>query len=160
MKYPTVSALCEGVAGAIRAKEGSTEKINPQDFVQRIENLQVGGGVSESSIEYLDVSGLDNEYYFLGLVLSAIYVKAKISNGELEGSEVIGMNMAHFSQMSTNFRDVKSICIDLTSIISQKTGDEVQSMTVEDMLVSGGSVTKEQLDSIPRLTKEQFYTLD
>lgn len=45
MKYPTVSALCEGVAGAIRAKEGSTEKINPQDFVQRIENLQVGGGV-------------------------------------------------------------------------------------------------------------------
>lgn len=44
MKYPTVSALCEGVAGAIRKVEGSTEKINPQDFVQRIENLQVGGG--------------------------------------------------------------------------------------------------------------------
>ena len=31
------------IADAIRAKEGSTEKINPQDFVQRIENLQVGG---------------------------------------------------------------------------------------------------------------------
>ena len=43
MKYPTVSSLCEGVAGAIRRKEGSTEKINPQDFVQRIDNLQVGG---------------------------------------------------------------------------------------------------------------------
>lgn len=43
MKYPTVSALCEGIADAIKEKEGSTEKINPQDFVQRIDNLQVGG---------------------------------------------------------------------------------------------------------------------
>lgn len=43
MKYKTVSALCEGVAGAIRAKEGSTEKINPQDFADRIKGLEVGG---------------------------------------------------------------------------------------------------------------------
>ena len=43
MKYPTVSSLCEGVAESIRRKEGSTEKINPQDFAQRIDNLQVGG---------------------------------------------------------------------------------------------------------------------
>ena len=44
MKYPTVSALCEGVAGAIRAKEGSSALINPQDFVDRIKGLEVGGG--------------------------------------------------------------------------------------------------------------------
>ena len=43
MKYPTVSALCEGVAGAIREKEGSTALINPQDFVDRIKGLEVGG---------------------------------------------------------------------------------------------------------------------
>ena len=36
------------IANAIRAKEGSTEKINPQDFAQRIDNLQVGGGTDES----------------------------------------------------------------------------------------------------------------
>ena len=59
MKYNTVSSLCEGIAESIRRKEGSTEKINPQDFAQRIDNLQVGGGTSESNIEYLDVSGLD-----------------------------------------------------------------------------------------------------
>ena len=46
MKYKTVSALCEGVAGAIREKEGSTEKINPQDFPDRIKGLEVGGGAS------------------------------------------------------------------------------------------------------------------
>jgi hypothetical protein len=44
MKYPTVSALCEGVAGAIREKEESSALINPQDFVERIKGLEVGGG--------------------------------------------------------------------------------------------------------------------
>lgn len=47
MKYPTVSALCEGVAGAIREKEGSTALINPQDFVDRIKGLEVGGGIPD-----------------------------------------------------------------------------------------------------------------
>lgn len=44
MKYKTVSALCEGVAEAIREKEGSSALINPQDFVDRIKGLEVGGG--------------------------------------------------------------------------------------------------------------------
>ena len=43
MKYKTVSALCEGIAGAVREKEGSTGKINPQDFADRIKGLEVGG---------------------------------------------------------------------------------------------------------------------
>jgi hypothetical protein len=47
MKYPTVSSLCEGVAGAIREKEGSTALINPQDFVDRIKGLEIGGGGEE-----------------------------------------------------------------------------------------------------------------
>lgn len=47
MKYPTVSALCEGVAGTIREKEGSTALINPQDFVDRIKGLEVGGGIPD-----------------------------------------------------------------------------------------------------------------
>jgi hypothetical protein len=54
MKYPTVSALCEGVAGAIRAKEGSTALINPQDFVDRINALSIGGGGEEYGV-YLKI---------------------------------------------------------------------------------------------------------
>ena len=56
MKYPTVSALCEGVAEAIRAKEGSTALINPQDFVDRIKGLEVGGA-SGSKMFYLKRTG-------------------------------------------------------------------------------------------------------
>ena len=43
MKYKTVSSLCEGIADAIREKEGSTALINPQDFADRIKGLEVGG---------------------------------------------------------------------------------------------------------------------
>lgn len=64
MKYATVSALCEGVAGAIRAKEGSTALINPQDFVERIKALQGGGG---------------EEY---GVYLKILDVDAKIDGGK------------------------------------------------------------------------------
>lgn len=64
MKYPLISALCEGVAGAIRAKEGSTEKINPQDFVAHINALSIGGG---------------EEY---GAYLKILEVPAKIDGGK------------------------------------------------------------------------------
>ena len=64
MKYPTVSALCEGVAGAIREKEGSTALINPQDFVDRIKGMQGGGG---------------EEY---GVYLKILEVDAKIDGGK------------------------------------------------------------------------------
>ena len=47
MKYPTVSALCEGIAEAIKEKEGSTALINPQDFADRIKGLEVGGGIPD-----------------------------------------------------------------------------------------------------------------
>jgi hypothetical protein len=57
MKYPTVSALCEGVAGAIRGKEGSTALINPQDFVDHIKGLEVGGGASGSKWRYFKRTG-------------------------------------------------------------------------------------------------------
>ena len=56
MKYPTVSALCEGVAGAIREKEGSTALINPQDIVDRIKGLEVGGA-SGSKMRYFKRTG-------------------------------------------------------------------------------------------------------
>lgn len=52
------------IADAIRAKEGSTEKINPQDFVDRINALSIGGG---------------EEY---GVYLKILEVDAKIDGGK------------------------------------------------------------------------------
>lgn len=64
MKYLTVSSLCEGIAESIRRKEGSTELINPQDFVAHINALSIGGG---------------EEY---GVYLKILEVNAKIDGGK------------------------------------------------------------------------------
>lgn len=53
------------IADAIRAKEGSTEKINPQDFADRINALSIGG---------------DGEEY--GVYLKILEVDAKIDGGK------------------------------------------------------------------------------
>lgn len=56
MDVTTLSSFCEGVAGAIREKEGSSALINPQDFPDRIKGLEVGGG-SGSKWRYLKRTG-------------------------------------------------------------------------------------------------------
>lgn len=43
------------IANAIRAKEGSTELINPQDFVERINALSIGGGGDAEYGVYLKI---------------------------------------------------------------------------------------------------------
>lgn len=59
------------IAEAIRAKEGSTELINPQDFVNRIKGLGAGGGIPDvPTLECwkIDLSSLsdDDKQYHLG----------------------------------------------------------------------------------------------
>ena len=55
----TLNELMVAVADSIRAKEGSTEKIAPVDFPQRINDLQVGGGESGggSGLKYYRYAG-------------------------------------------------------------------------------------------------------
>ena len=49
------------IADAIREKTGKSELIKPVDFATEIKGISAGGGSGESAstIEYLDVSGLD-----------------------------------------------------------------------------------------------------
>lgn len=90
MKYPTVSALCEGVAGAIREKEGSTALINPQDFVDRIKGLEVGGGIPDvPTLECWKITTEDND-----LKLSIVDAMTQVNGifmGTLDGGVYAGM---------------------------------------------------------------------
>lgn len=163
MKYKTVSSLCEGIAESIRRKEGSSEKINPQDFAQRIDNLQVGGGTSESSIEYLDVRGLGdtNENLRNGLVLFADIVKSKNEEGTFVGACLTGIQSA-FGITSNNATTCVAVAVDFSRYIKGMGNEDGQviEMSIFDLLVAMVGVTQEQLDAIPRITKEQFYTLE
>ena len=161
MKYPTVEALCEGIAESIRTQEGSTEKINPQDFVQRIENLQVGGGTSESNIEYLDVSGLGetNKSLRNALVLLADIVKSKNEEGTFVGACLSGIQMV-CGVTTNNATTCVAVAVDFSRHLKGKGNEGAVDMSIAELIIMMVGTSQEQLDSIPRLTKEQFYTLE
>lgn len=56
MKYDSISGLFTAIADEIRAKDGSSELINPQDLPDRIKGLEVGGA-SGSKMRYLKRTG-------------------------------------------------------------------------------------------------------
>ena len=151
----------KGIADAIRRKEGSSELISHMNFAQRIDNLQVGGGTDESNIEYLDVSGLDSGSKNQLMMVSLIARTSQFEMmGQVQKSQVIPLSsmLLYISFEPTAYdaysNAVNAIGVDFTmQIKSQSTTgtvlDEVKKMPVY-----------EQLDSIPRITKEQFYNLN
>jgi hypothetical protein len=148
MKYPTVSALCEGVAGAIRAKEGSTEKINPQDFPQRIENLQVGGGTSEDKWRYFDCKQVPIE--------SRVEILAELESMIIK-AQSISYNTIMSSAKVSYIEDASAI-VAFGADMSIETNVSGEFTTlgklyemVTDMLAQAGII---------EITKEQFYTLE
>lgn len=109
---------------------------------------QSGGSGEGSSIEYLDVSGLEyspgNDKAFL--LMASFLIKAKINN------QVI-INTYGFGTM-TNGDTVRSntiaIAVDFSTIISNGAEKSTLGETIS-LLVD--------IDSIPRITKEEFYTI-
>ena len=139
MKYPTVSSLCEGIAESIRRKEGSTEKINPQDFRKEIESISGGG---ESSIEYLDVSGLGEEKTLI--CSSAILAK---SGGLITPPMFVFVTGDNIDYAKIDA--CTAIAVDLSITINLYGEMALQEMVGTDIWAT-----------IPRITKEQFYDLN
>ena len=151
------------VADAIRAKKGTTDLINHQYFSAEIASIEGGGsgGESGSNIEYLDVSGLDSVMKNQLMMVSLI---ARTSQFEMIGQVqdplilIPSSLLVFMASDSTAYESyssaVNAIGVDFTmQLKSQSTTDTVLD-EVKKMPVY------EQLDSIPRLTKEQFYDLN
>lgn len=148
MKYPTVSALCEGVAGAIRAKEGSIEKINPQDFPQRIENLQVGGGTSEDKWRYFDCKQvpIESRVEILAELQSMIVKAQSISYNTIMSSATV----SYIEDASAIVAFGADMSIEINVSGEFTTLGKFYEMAT-DMLAQAGII---------EITKEQFYTLE
>lgn len=139
--------FCKNIADSIRAKEGSSDLISPMDFAQRIDNLQVGGGADESSIEYLDVSGASDEGVQQIFLMFSILVKYSTVYGTVIFSP--------FATANLNFeKQLKAVMIDFTMQIAEMGVIG----TIKDAFIQQG-FTQEDIDAIPRITKEQFYDL-
>lgn len=147
MKYPTVSALCEGVAGAIREKEGSTEKINPQDFVDRIKGLEVGGA-SGSKMRYFNRIG---RLPSAGGGDVAIYsLMSQIIRSEVDGKAIIMSGC--FNTEVLGYMPIAYGC-NLDMVIVDKWGEM---KTLEESLAG----IYDDPSLFEEITEEQFYDLD
>lgn len=108
---------------------------------------QLSGGSGESggeasNIEYLDVSGSE-----VGKALCCMH---SYQNKILVENDAISITSAIRSYNNTYI--ACSICFSDTVIVAND-----KTTILEDLEASG--ITKEQLDAIPRITKEEFYSL-
>lgn len=144
--------FCKNIADSIRAKEGSSELISPMDFAQRIDNLQVGGGTDKSSIEYLDVSGVEDKTIVFEWATSARLVIPQYA--------IIVSPVGRLVETLKNvgYDYVKAIGVDTSSIVAMLQGEDTVSLTMTEYISMTGN--SELFDSLPRLTKEQFYNLN
>ena len=130
------------IADAIREKKGTTDKINPQNFATEIANLS---SVEETSnTEYLDISGLEEQ---IKLVLSGFSFLAKTP--EIKAICPIGALML---ESSTYLQKVTEISVRL----QEKVVYNNVLLTIEQFLTQQGI----DLNTIPRITKEEFYSLE
>lgn len=127
------------IADAIREKKGTTDKINPQDFATEIANLS-------GSIEYLNISGLDGQ---IREALIALSFLVKIS--EINVISPVGAAML---EASTYLQDVTEIAVLLQEKIVKSY--DIPILTIEQFLTDVGI----DLNTIPRITKEEFYSLE
>lgn len=148
------------LAEGIRAKKGTTEPINPQDFRKEIESIS-GGGSAEggSSWRYWDISNFpaENKTFFITTLIKfgASLMRSASSNG------VIIVPTGMILEWGGNNADL--------SAITQLAWDESLTYTMnEDRLVTLGEtlaregLTPEVLAGLGcfEIPKEEFYKLD
>lgn len=115
-------------------------------------NVPTGGGDApsgegESSIEYLDISGMESTQKLITFILSAIL--AKVSGGPIASAGGIALEGG-----AEGIATISAISVNL----SYKIYSQGYWMTIREALV--GAIGEDTLSSIPRITEEEFYNLE
>ena len=157
-KNDNLNDFLADVANAIRAKKGTSDLINPQDFSAEIANIEGGGsGGGGSSIEYLDVSGIDESMADVVEMLFIFSSVVRVIQKETQLHKIIPpliLNMSGEGEFKILYFAINFDLMYLGTL----SDDEIL-ISAKDVLIRMG-ITQEQLDAIPRLTKEQFYSLE
>lgn len=108
-----------------------------------------GDAPAESTMEYLDVSGVD-EAFREALMMFSIQLRSNTSNG------IVVTYGAYAGNEGVTYENLIACSIDFNGkIISPSIGGE---SSVKNFMLMMGA-TQELLDSIPRITEEEFYTI-
>lgn len=162
-KNDNLNDFLADVANAIRLKKGTSDLINPQDFSDEIASIEGGGsGGGDSSIEYLDLSGVD--YMIDGQIplksfvaLMGYTMKFVNPNNDVLIIACCSSLFSSFSATAIQSLDYRAVEINFNGIYGGNPSTGIT--TTNDILLQSG-VPQSELDSIPRLTKEQFYSLE
>lgn len=144
-------------------KEVITVQMDKEFYESVVLNAEGGGGSIEgdgSTIEYLDVSGLED------LVLGQIPLRAILTSAgyrcKYNHPNGTGINVDLVSQVTSWAEDI--FTFEFLAVEIDFKANYTTSVTghpsIEEYLSGMMGVTQGQLDSIPRITKEEFYSLD
>lgn len=141
------------VADAIRVKKGTADKIAPINFAEEIRGITAGGGESGGERRYAYIT---NESFKSDFELAAslsMYVSTVKMNidGMVIASPALPML---YNGMGTNIEPI-ALSIDFDMVAYTPFGKA----SLEEALAENQAV-KEKWEALPKLTKEQFYTLE
>ena len=148
----------------VDVSENGTIEVTPDEGFTGLGKVTVNTNVEGGgSIEYLDVSGLGetNESLRNVLAIFADIVKSKNEEGTFVGACLSGIQTL-FGFTTNSATTCVAVAVDFSSHI-KGVGNEagqVVEMSFFDVLVTTLGATQDQLDAIPRITKEQFYDLN
>ena len=138
------------LAEALRAKKGTTEPINPQDFRKEIESISGGGESGGSNYEYYALTyGWAQDLGFSFQMFSSLVKTTTSQVGEV----IAPASLARVMNDNNDIRPT-AVAIDMSLML----GMAGQQMTIKDTILGGGT-TEEALAKY-RITKEEFYSLE
>ena len=144
----TLNEVMKDTADAIREKTGKSELIAPVNFAEEIR--EISGGGNDSRIIYLKYDKTNSD--FISYALYSFLVR-----GAMEGED--GLDPCVVTTLLSNtptWKETKALAINLDDVISMKKGDQVMTLTIEEMLISSGI----DISTAIQITKEQFYDLN
>lgn len=114
-----------------------------------------GGGGSASSVEYIDVSGADDNVRN-ALVPCAENIKSAIDEGVICGLPIAGVQL--FFGIANNASTTIAVGIDFSRKIKAVAEGQLIELSLIDAMPMLG-INKADIDALPRLTEAEFYTL-
>ena len=149
----TLNEVMKDTADAIREKTGKSELIKPVDFASEIKGITAGGGESASTIEYF----VYDKGTAAAVATYAQYVKIEAMEGMLKAVMPYSPTTSEIIEQMGG--KTKAFGANLNERVLLVQGDVFRDSTILEALAENG-ITREKIDSIPRITKEQFYDLN
>ena len=151
----------------LEQRREAPRRLTHRTLCNALKICKLGGGTSESNIEYLDVSGIDVPYetpMFLGCL--AKFTQTKFNSEELAYKGIADA----FTMMKHGGYDgilkitalaIPTGILDLPIKVTYlPTGQVTDEGVTKDVLDAGFGGLVATVLNCPRITKEQFYTLE